>query len=189
VLDGPETADGDVATRNVPGNRRIWFSGLYVVACKDGPEDKNTLTWWPVMLLCAYVCESNGSLDEHTGTLTYTILGEMFAANVKTKVARLFIMFVAGASFGHDVNLPHDHLRHDHPLQLLLNVFRVQLRHGRGHMSPYISWSIPNEKPFCRCSRRLRQFCITPHHSSSACLAFQHSNVFYYSLFKSRFNN
>ncbi|XP_003247762.1 facilitated trehalose transporter Tret1-like [Acyrthosiphon pisum] len=66
--------------------------GLYVVA--NGPEDK-PFAWWPVVSLWAYAL----SYSLGAGTLTYTLLGEMFAANVKTRAAPLCVMMLAGGSF------------------------------------------------------------------------------------------
>jgi len=67
-------------------------AGLYVVANEPGGS---SLAWWPVVLLWAYAL----SYSAGAGTLAYTLLGEMFAANVKTKAAPLCVMFLAGASF------------------------------------------------------------------------------------------
>lgn len=67
-------------------------AGLYVVAY--GPVDK-PLAWWPVVSLWAYA----SAYALGAGTLAYTLLGEMFAANVKTRAAPLCVMFLAGTSF------------------------------------------------------------------------------------------
>lgn len=70
----------------------LYGVGLYVVANVEGGS---SLSWWPVLLLWAFIL----SYSMGAGTLAYTLLGEMFAANVKTKAAPLCVVFLAGASF------------------------------------------------------------------------------------------
>ncbi|XP_026819469.1 facilitated trehalose transporter Tret1-like [Rhopalosiphum maidis] len=68
--------------------------GVSLYAVANGPED-HPLAWWPVLTLWLYgLAYSVGA-----GSLTYTLIGEMFAANVKTKAAPLCVMCLAGASF------------------------------------------------------------------------------------------
>ncbi|CAH1738039.1 unnamed protein product [Aphis gossypii] len=68
--------------------------GLSLYALANGPEDR-PLAWCPVVVLWLYgLAYSVGA-----GSLTYTLIGEMFAANVKTKAAPLCVMCLAGSSF------------------------------------------------------------------------------------------
>ncbi|CAH1738038.1 facilitated trehalose transporter Tret1-like [Aphis gossypii] len=68
--------------------------GLSLYALANGPED-HPLAWCPVILLWLF----GFAYSVGAGSLTYTLIGEMFAANVKTKAAPLCVMCLAGSSF------------------------------------------------------------------------------------------